>query len=471
MTSYSFLLYALLIINVIAKFFTNYLNVIPRQFNLADIGIVGLLLVLYISRPQTSKGIQFKKIFNLLLSFNIILLLGALLNFKYFYDLAAISQVIMFNEPIILFIVLVNLSFSFENVNTFNKLLFFLIMFEVIIGILQVPVYLKTGESESIIGTFQHNAEQYAAFLMIGIFYLIGKVRVISQKKMFNRVLMLGMFILILLIDNKASWIGIIMSVFYVMYRIGKLSSKEGHFLKYSVIFFMFIVIGYSVVQRASGSLYKYEQVLLAWEKGSFFNIGKLKAYGDIFASYSDYPHMTIVGSGPATFYSRASRQFYNLSDDMFYTDTRIFTEQYYKKLYRPSNAMAGVITKTDREPFFKQYFRDRKIFRIGSGTTDEPFSSYAALLGETGILGTLIYLGIYIFILRKLNFYLKKYQNDSKIFPLIVSAIGFLAYIMVISIYSNWIETGRMTTILWSMIAIVCKYDELVQKDEAQAI
>ena len=37
----------------------------------------------------------------------------------------------------------------------------------------------------------------------------------------------------------------------------------------------------------------------------------------------------------------------------------------------------------------------------------------------------------------------------------------------MSISLYNNWLETGRMTTILWSMIAMVYKYDEVLSTKE----
>ncbi|MCI0613369.1 hypothetical protein L0244_10290, partial [bacterium] len=155
----------------------------------------------------------YKHVFGHLVIFNLILVSGALLNFDYLYPKAAISQVIMWNEPIILFLILINLPFSLQDIKTFNKLLFFLIVFEFIVGVMQVPIYLKTGESESIIGTFQGNAEQYAAFLMIGIFYLFGKSKTEPSRKILYSLIIPAMLALILLIENKASWIGIGLSV------------------------------------------------------------------------------------------------------------------------------------------------------------------------------------------------------------------------------------------------------------------
>ena len=57
-------------------------------------------------------------------------------------------------------------------------------------------------------------------------------------------------------------------------------------------------------------------------------------------------------------------------------------------------------------------------------------------------------------------------YKDDPNIFPLVVAATGFLVYLVVISIYSTWLETTRMTTILWSMIVVVFKYHELERSE-----
>ena len=108
----------------------------------------------------------------------------------------------MYNEPIILFLVLTNLPFTHNDINGFKKLLVFLLSFEVIIGILQVPLYLATGASEKIRGTFHHNAEQYGAFILMGVFYAIGKRHISTQGRALYNLMIIGILILILMIDK-----------------------------------------------------------------------------------------------------------------------------------------------------------------------------------------------------------------------------------------------------------------------------
>ena len=131
---YSFLLNLLLVINVISKLFTNHFNLLPRYFNIADIVIVLLFLFLFIIyRLKNHESMKVKNILVFIFLFNIILLIGMLLNYEYFYYKAAFSQVIMYNEPIILFIILVNLPFSINDIISFKKILVLLLIIEFIL--------------------------------------------------------------------------------------------------------------------------------------------------------------------------------------------------------------------------------------------------------------------------------------------------------------------------------------------------
>ena len=468
MDLFRFLLYSLLIFNVTLKFFTNHLNVIPRIFNVVDVMIVLIFLFLFIAyRSKNSAKFRFKNVLKYLLLFNAVMFFGTLLNLDYFYYKPAISQIIMFNEPIILFLILVNLRFSIRDIEMFRKLLLFLISFEVIIGVMQLPTYITTGQSESLMGTFQHNAEQYAAFIMLGIFYLIGKAQIYPQKKGYYFTIIIGILVMVLIIDNKASWLGVAASIFYLLDRISRQDSGATHRVKHIIIFAILCVICFSVVIRNSRSIHKFGGLREAWHTGNFLNIGKIKAYRDVFAAYHNHPHMLFIGSGPGTFYSRAGRRFYNISESMYSEYSPLFHERETEQVYRTSDSMSGVIKRTLTNPFYKQFYDNDKIYGLGSGTTDEPFSSYAGLLGETGIIGTFLYLAIYITILKKLSFYLNRYKEDQNIYPLIAACLGCLAYTMVLSLYRGWFEVGRMTTILWSMIAMVVTYVELDQDQQ----
>jgi len=467
MKIYSTLLYTLLITNVILKFFTNHLGIIPRHFNISDVMITGVLLLSFlVYRLNNYEKLNKGKMFFYLLIFNLICIIGSFLNAKYIYLPAAISQLIMWNEPIILFLILINVHFSIQSIDTFKKLLFFLIIIELIIGIFQIPTYISTGESESIIGTFQHNAEQYAAFLMIGVFYLLGRMTIESSKKRVHIIWIVGILILILLTENKASWIAMGVSLFFLLNLIGKIRRDQSSRIKIVFLMILFSLIGYLVISLTSSTSKKYENIFEAVKTNNILELGKMKAYADIFRSHSNHIWMFLVGSGLGTFYSRASTQYFGTIDDYYGIPDEYYSDHYNvspKKNYRESDSMGGVIKQAENfEPYFKQFYIDRKIFLVYSGTADSPYSSYVSLLGETGIIGFLIYIGFYIYILKRLKYYLIKHFGNPNIFPLIAASFGFLIYLIIMSFYNFWLETGRLTTILWSMIAMVVKYNEM---------
>jgi hypothetical protein len=120
---------------------------------------------------------------------------------------------------------------------------------------------------------------------------------------------------------------------------------------------------------------------------------------------------------------------------------------------------MAGVIKPIDAEPFYTRFYYKWSIIAIGSTQVDGPFASYVGLLGEAGLLGTGIYLVIYFKVYRKLKSCAHALRNDAGFYPLALSSLGFLIYSLVVAFYNSWLETGRMTTILWSMIAMVINH------------
>lgn len=209
------------------------------------------------------------------------------------------------------------------------------------------------------------------------------------------------------------------------------------------------------MVKKVSPSMGKLSGLAEAWNSGNLRNLGKVKAYEDILRAFEKEWHMAVIGSGPGNFYSRSGTQFYLLGASLSRNDAksiRTFS-------LRTSNSMGGVISLTTQAPFYEQFYIDREIFRIGSAQVDSPFSSYAALLGETGIIGTFLYLSIYVGLLRRLLVSVKEsYSLLAQFYPLAIATVGLVIYIMTDSVYNSWLETGRMTTIAWAMAALLFK-------------
>ena len=432
-----------------------------------DIALVILIFVYYLfNREEESALPEYNWVIHVLIAFNVLLIIASMLNYKYIYLKPALSQLAMYNEPFILFLSIVNLPLSEDDIYKYKKLFIFLLVIEIAIGILQLSTYYATRDSESIIGTFQHNAEQYAAFILLGIYYIIGKSKSTDQLSIMHYVAIFFIISMILLIDNKASWIGVALSILFIYNLFIKSGEIITEKLKYVAVLAIIAILGSIVVINRSGTIHRFGRIYESYSTGKLFELGKLKAYKDIIESYGNNILMSVVGSGPATFYSRSSRQYYFLTEDMYYAGDfeQKKIEEYQS---RESNAMGGVISKYDKEPYFYKYYRNSKIYMVGSGQIDEPYSSIAALLGETGILGAILYLSLYLIVLNNMCKYLIQYRFDEFIFPMIVVTVGFIVYTLGVSFYNNWMETGRMMTILWSLAGIVIKYCSMKKPKE----
>src|SRR6266536_962532 len=104
----------LVIGDVTMRFFTNYLNVIPRVFNLSDQFILGLLAVLFLfgEREKRPAGEGWERQILYWGLFNLIAVVGTLLNTQYIYPLAAGSGLLLWNTPIVLFLILMRIPIS-----------------------------------------------------------------------------------------------------------------------------------------------------------------------------------------------------------------------------------------------------------------------------------------------------------------------------------------------------------------------
>lgn len=475
MSFVNFLLYILLIGNVILRVFTNYLQVLPKVFNIFDVFVTLAFAVFFILSGGRIK--HFKNILYLLLVFNIVCLLGTLLNLEYFYYPAALAQLIMYNEPIVLFLVLVNLPFKLKTINTFTNIMYILIGLQIILGIVQVPLFITTGDSEQIIGTFPGNGEQYGTIMLLGIFLLLALTVVDPKYKFRNYSLAIISMVLIILVDNKASWIGIAASLLYMTSRLLGTARSIRYRLNIMGIGIALFCIAYGVAKESS-TFAKINNTVDVLSKGKMFEIGKLSAYKDVLQAFSDHTHMVLFGSGLGSFYSRSSFQFYDYGQYLnsanihrrYLNKEQIIAEKAAKLKRAKSNSMGGIITKSSRDPFYAQYYDGYKEFHfIGSGQVDNPFSSYNGLLGETGFLGIFLYLAIYWIAIKRINKTIKIYRHNKIIFPMGIAALGIIVYLLTVSVYGMWLDTGRLNTIVWMMTALLFRYDCLLKRETLQ--
>lgn len=463
MSPHFLLICALLAGNVLLRTFTNGFALLPRALNLAEIPIVGLLFFLSLTQGGASaRPSWINSISNRLIGFSAVAIVGVLLNLSYFYPTAAASQFIMLMEGLVLFLALTRLPFTNGELRAFQRLLAALLVLEVFLGFCQLPSRLRLGDSEIVHGTFPGNAEQYAVFVTIGIFYLAGLARIRPERAVRYGVLVCVILALVVSIDNKASWLGLVVAMGLVFWKTeSPLLKRIRKFGPVVIVVFTAIAVAL-LATKVSNTLRMYSERLgEAWSEGQILKLGKIKAYQDVLQSWRGNPHMALVGAGLGNFYSRSGRAFYrtveiqaqinkNLPDQSRYTAWKTGN-------YRASDSMGGIIHSSARDPFYAQFCQaSDPIFPIGSEQVDWPFSPYVGLLGEVGLLGALLYLSAYWMLFKYLGLEIWNVERYGAAYPMVVATYGLLIYMLVNSVYGPWLETGRFTTILWGMAAMV---------------
>jgi hypothetical protein len=105
-----------------------------------------------------------------------------------------------------------------------------------------------------------------------------------------------------------------------------------------------------------------------------------------------------------------------------------------------------------------------------GSHAVSSPFSSYASLLAEVGVLGFAIIVGIYLIAVQHAWRMSRSVLSGASLGdPLpalaLATTVAFLTLVQM-ALLENWLETTRVTFIAWAMLAVCLK--EFDARDQA---
>jgi hypothetical protein len=449
---------------------------LPKALNLFEIPMVLLLWMLSWGRVDTGAPAQGPRSIPVrLVLFSLVAFGGTLLNLEYFHSPAAVSQYLMLLEGLVLFVALSRLPFTASEVATFNKLLVAVLVFEVGLGLLQLPGRIRAGDSELVHGTFPGNAEQYALFVTLGLFYLIGMSRVRPERAKLYLGLTVVLLTLIISIDNKASWLGLTAACGLALWKARPPLVRYLRRLSPIALVGLAAAGVYLLATRLSDTVGPFsERLSVAWETRSLGRLGKIKAYHDILRSWWSHPHLAFVGSGLGNFYSRSGRQFYASSELQAQINPYANLPQGRPRhddrtaVYGAYDSMGGLIRATARKPFYANYCAPAdEIFPVGSEQVDGPFSAYTGLLGETGLVGALLYLSVWFSIVSEAG----RSEVYGRHYPLVITGYGMLIYLLLNSLYGPWLETGRMTTIAMALAAMVAQLQRQEQSAELSGL
>ena len=319
------------------------------------------------------------------------------------------------------------------------------------VGGIQLPHFLSSRNPEYISGTFGDNAYQLVFFLIV-LTALLGGISIFERRRTaarFAPVMFVAIATIIFLAQYRALLVTTILSVIVIAFFLTKARPGRG------------LVIGTVVIVGFLGSLNyvashfpknKLTQATQTFQSDPWFFVSaRIHALSDVASLYSNNPRFILTGTGPATFSSRAWRTFADLRE------TRTAVAAPYAKLLN-----GGQAYETDvADKYTLPRLQSAPIIQ-GSRAVTSPLSSYTSLLAEVGLIGFLVYVGIYLLALvRSGSLFMRALRNPVPGDPLpallLACTIAFFVLLQLAAL-ENWLEVTRITFLSWAMLAVVTR-------------
>lgn len=430
-----------LIITLTIRFFTETFPVLSRRFNFSDNILVPLLLIILFIKKAPQKNFIKSDIFNLLVLFSAIIFLSAILNFDSLKLTPALVFVILYLQPFFWFLIIINNNISLQYYfKTFY--IIYLLQFPIILFLQLIPA-LKINNPDLITGTFGVNGSQMTFFIIVVISFFIYDY--INQRAHKNDlfIILLGLFA-ILAISFRIGWIVFILSIIFSLrqFKIPIITFK-----RYAAIISVLILL-VVLTSLYLNSLTSISSVASQIRSVSYhlFDIPKIRILKSYPSFLKEKPQAIFIGTGPATFISRAYLQFISLPIELnknvdvagSYVNRMIPSELSYK--------------------YFVSFYLESinsSAFGIGSSTAINPSSSYFSLLFELGMPALLIYLLIYAKMYAIIKI-VKHKSPDLNMRNLAFSAQVITLFLLGVSIFDDWFSVTRITTIIWTMYGLI---------------
>ena len=304
-----------------------------------------------------------------------------------------------------------------------------------IVAVLDLPVYIASGDPDVISGTFGQNAYQL-------VFYLLTwNALILSRAKKQNRSMlaMIPVQFITLLIILLAQFRAFIPSVF--------LTWAITYFLIYGISIRTFrlsaiglaAVVGLFLVINLAIPLLKYQEVLdLGNRMDEVVQSGKVQtvlAYGQL---VSDDPKVLLVGTGPGTMLSRGFRVFSIYGEREF--ANQLVQQRGGGEPYISDVAETYILPITSRD-----------FYAFGSQTTTDPWISHLAVLTELGLAGFVVVMALY-------GRALSAARRAANIRDSDLGRWLFIAIIVLLQLafLGEWLEVSRLTVPIWLVTALI---------------
>jgi hypothetical protein len=434
---------------VLTRFFTEVVHVAPRAANFADVPLAVFVCALVLLRPRVGRpmGVIFVAGFVLLL----VCVIGVLANL----DRVAAGPVLLFLsgifEPLVFFYAVLRL-WPPGNAGSLSRLLVVLGVIQLaVVGLIDVPRFLASGNPDEISGTFGENPYQLVFFLLI-VTALFAGIAVQEPRRLSARVapaFFVGAFAVIFMAQYRALLLTTMLAALLIVVMLRRARLRG---LMHGLAALLAIAVSLTyVAQRLPMTRLSPALNVVQRDPGGLVS-AKLKAFGSVLDLYSDRPQAILTGTGPGTFSSRAWQTFALLG----MSSQANVAAPYVAKL----TGGAAYHTDVSDKYVLPQYQNPDRV--LGSRAVTSPFISYTSLLAEVGLVGFVAVMLLYgAACMRSLRAAATTIGRSRLGDPLpalaLATAIGFFVLLQM-AFFDNWLEATRVTVPVWMLLAVTTK-------------
>jgi hypothetical protein len=436
-----------LVLIVCIRFFSEDLGVIPRLAQYVDVPItitIAFAAILgFVRRGYRTGMSRFGVIVYL---FILISLLSAWLNSSRVETYPLVLFIYNFVAPLIFLIAIVQVRLNREDIQLIVRTFFWIGFAQVLVAIsFDLPRFLATHNPDYMSGTFGFNQYQFTYFIGLWFLYVLGGWVLSPKPRSHARGVAMGVatvavFGLFYAAQYRAMLIFFTLVVLAVLW-LSPVRISSRFFL--TIVISAISVISLIVISTAFPNLKLLKVFDLFQDTTPIVQSGKVQAAKNVVRMYEDIPLTAVVGSGPATFSSRAY---------LVFAETPRPEKEAAGALV--VGARGGVLYTTDVATRYVTTIRFTPI--QGGSTLSVPMSSYTSLAAEVGPGGFLVYMIAYLTALGFAFRRLRSASEDPLHTRLAFACFGGLVLLLVQALFDNWLDTTRVAIPLWILVGLL---------------
>jgi transcriptional regulator with XRE-family HTH domain len=444
-----------LIAMITVRFFTEQIGVLPLGGNFIDIVLLPILVIAVIVRSQEtaiSRSPLTSELLLLGLLFFAVCTLSVALNTSRISSGPVLIFFYGFLGPLGFYVATRRLWPSGQAIVLSRTLIWLGVSQFIVIGLLDLPSFLATGNPDEIVGTFGGNAYQLVFFLLVFAALVSGIATFESRRRTarFAPLLLGATFLTIFLAQYRALLAATALTVLLVGFMLGR--SRGKGFVVGALGVTAFVAgLGYVAIAFPTN---KFSPTIEAARNDpALFLTARLAPARDVLTLYGDDPRFVVIGSGPGTYSSRAWSTFASVGDP---ASSEGAAQSYASAL------TGGVAYHTDvADKYVVPRLREAPAI-LGSRALTSPHSSYLALLAETGLLGFILLVLMYGRALlhagsRMLARAREQRRDDPLPALLLATTVAFFV-VLQMAFLENWLEVARVTIPSWMLLAVCVK-------------